>query len=104
MKIKFDHYVASLFKQSSLLFDNKKGILYYRNKSNKLQELPNQSRNLMKLRKILENHPDNDDYNKMVYEKEIKEINKTIRLNTTKKKKSTLGNRKTKTNHFFGLF
>ena len=54
MTIKFDHYVASLFKQSSLLFDNKKGILYYRNKSNKLQELPNQSRNLMKLRKILD--------------------------------------------------
>jgi hypothetical protein len=40
----------------------------------------------LKLKKLLENHPDNDDYQQIVYIKEIKAIQK--HLNHTKKKNS----------------
>jgi hypothetical protein len=101
MKIKFDNYVNTKFKQTNLLFDKDAGILYNKNASNKLKELPNQNRNLIKLKKILENHPDNDDYQKIVYLTEIKEIQKN--LNKTKRNKIKQ-NKQTKTQKIFGYF
>ena len=106
MKIKFDSYVNSKFKQNNILFETKNGVLYYKNKANKLQELPYQNRNLLKLKKILEDHPDNDDFQRIFYANELKEIQKQI--NYTKKQKGKQVNNqkqsKTKKKTFFGLF
>jgi len=98
MKIKFDNYVCSHFNQQNMLFDTNNGILYYKNKSNKLQEIPNQYRNLVKLKKILDNHPDNDDYQRIVFSKEIKHIQKQI----TKRRK--MNEKKTKKRVLFHFF
>jgi hypothetical protein len=94
MKLKFDSYVDSQYKQS-IFFDTKTGILYDERK----KPLPNQKRNVIKLKNILENHPDNDDYNKIVYFREIKEIQKAMK-SVTRKRKDT----KQKTKKFFDLF
>ena len=106
MKIKFDHYVNSKFTQKNILFETKNGLLYYKNKANKLEELPYQNRNLLKLKKILEDHPDNDDFQRIFYANELKEIQKQI--NYTKKQKGKKVNNqkqsKTKKKTFFGLF
>jgi hypothetical protein len=102
MKIKFDPYVASQFNRSSLLFDNKTGLLYYRNAAKKLQVLPNQHRNLAKLVKIIE-YGYSDINTSIKYEKEIKQIHNILRKhNNTQKKHRIIGNRKTKS--FWGLF
>lgn len=105
MKIKFDSYVASQFNRSSLLFDNKTGVLFYRNSANTLQIVPNQRRNLVKLKRILE-YGYSDINTTKVYEKEIKLMNQLIRKKsntTTQKKHMKLGNRR-KTKSFWGLF
>ena len=84
MKLKFDSFVSSQFKHP-IHFDTKTGILSYQTK----KPLPDQRKNLMKLNRILDNHPDNDDYGRIVYLDEIKEIQKAIKSETMKKKKET---------------
>ena len=101
MKIKFDDYVNRHFTQKPLGFETKDGVLYSQ-KNNKWIEIPDQTRNLEKLYKILENHPNNDDYNTIWYKKEMKPIKQSI----TKRKREKLKeekHRKTKKS-FFGVF
>jgi hypothetical protein len=86
MKLKFDSFVSSQFKHP-IHFDTKTGILSYQTKTGILsyqtkKPLPDQRKNLMKLNRILDNHPDNDDYGRIVYLDEIKEIQKAIKSET----------------------
>ena len=62
MKLIFDNYINGKFNQKRISFDTTKGILY-----GDAKELPSQNRNKLKLKKLLENHPDNDEYQQIVY-------------------------------------
>ena len=59
MKVKINNYTTSQFSKiigkSNLFFDTQNGVLYYK-VNNKLQELPDQKRNLIKLKKLLDNY------------------------------------------------
>ena len=103
MKIKFDPYVASQFNRSSLLFDNKTGLLYYRNAAKKLQVLPNQHRNLAKLVKIIE-YGYSDINTSIKYEKEIKQIHNILRKHNNTQKKWILMDSKETIDRFNGLY
>ena len=104
MKLKFDSFVSSQFKHP-IHFDTETGILSYQTK----KPLPDQRKSLKKLKRILENHPDNDDYGRIVYLDEIKEIQKAIKSETIKSetiKSETIKRKKkqNKTKKFFGFF
>ena len=98
--MKFDSFVNSHFKQTNLLFDTDKGILYFRNaRTKKMEEMPDQERNISKLKRILDNHPVNDDTQHIVYSNEIKALQK--RINQTKKKQTKKKQTKKKKIWFF---
>jgi hypothetical protein len=99
MKIKFDDYVNRQFKKTPLGFETKNGLLYYK-KSEKWIELPDQTRNLEKLYKILDNHPNNDDFNTKFFAKDMKPIKQSI--TKRKREKAKIERRKTKKS-FFGF-
>ena len=104
MLVKINDYTSSKFYfltgNKSLLYDTKNGILYFRNNSNSLQELPDQNRNLVKLKKLLDNYRFESDYGLNVKERNIiKPIQKQI--NMSRKKRAAKN--KTKKNTFFGF-
>ena len=105
MLVKINGYISSKFYSvtgnKSLLYNTKSGILYFRNTSNRLQELPDQNRNLVKLKKLLENYRFDSDYSLKSKERNIiKPIQRQI--NMSRKKKATAKN-KSKKNRFFGF-
>ncbi len=104
MLVKINDYTSSKFYfltgNKSLLYDTKNGILYFRNNSNSLQELPDQNRNLVKLKKLLDNYRFDSDYELNVKERNIiKPIQKQI--NMSRKKRAAKN--KSKKNTFFGF-
>ena len=104
MLVKINDYTSSKFYlvtgNKSLLYDTKSGILYFRNNSNRLQKLPDQNRNLVKLKKLLDNYPFDSDFGLDVKERNIiKPIQRQI--NMSRKKKATKN--KSKKNMFFGF-
>ena len=104
MLVKINDYTSSKFYlvtgNKSLLYDTKSGILYFRNNSNRLQELPAQDRNLVKLKKLLDNYRFDSDFGLDVKERNIiKPIQRQI--NMSRKKKATKN--KSKKNRFFGF-
>ena len=104
MLVKINDYTSSKFYlvtgNKSLLYDTKSGILYFRNNSNRLQKLPDQNRNLVKLKKLLENYRFDSDYSLKSKERNIiKPIQRQI--NMSRKKKATKN--KSKKNRFFGF-
>ena len=104
MLVKINDYISSKFYfltgNKSLLYDTKNGILYFRNNSNSLQELPNQNRNLVKLKKLLDNYRFDSDYELNVKERNIiKPIQKQINMS----RKKRVAKNKTKKNTFFGF-
>ena len=105
MLVKINGYTSSKFYSvtgnKSLLYDTKSGILYFRNSLHRLQELPDQNRNLVKLKKLLENYRFDSDYSLKSKERNIiKPIQRQI--NMSRKKKATAKN-KSKKNRFFGF-
>jgi hypothetical protein len=105
MLVKINDYTSSKFYlvtgNKSLLYDTKSGILYFRNSSHRLQELPDQNRNLVKLKKLLDNYRFDSDYSLTIKERNIiKPIQKQITM--SRKKKTTTKN-KSKKNMFFGF-
>ena len=104
MLVKINDYTSSKFYSvtgnKSLLYDTKGVILYFRNSSNRLQDLPSQDRNLVKLKKLLDNYPFDSDFGLDVKERNIiKPIQQQI--NMSRKKKATKN--KSKKNRFFGF-
>ena len=104
MLVKINDYTSSKFYSVTgnkiLLYDTKSGILYFRNNSNRLQKLPDQNRNLVKLKKLLDNYPFDSDFGLDVKERNIiKPIQRQI--NMSRKKKATKN--KSKKNRFFGF-
>ena len=104
MLVKINDYTSSKFYlvtgNKSLLYDTKSGILYFRNSSHRLQELPDQNRNLVKLKKLLDNYRFDSDFGLDVKERNIiKPIQRQI--NMSRKKKATKN--KSKKNRFFGF-
>jgi hypothetical protein len=102
MLVKINDYTSSKFYlltgNKSLLYDTKSGILYFRNNSNRLQELPDQNRNLVKLKKLLENYRFDSDFSLKSKERNIiKPIQHQI--NMSRKKKATKNT--SKKNRFF---
>ena len=99
MKVKINNYTSSHFSKiigkSNLFFDTKNGMLYYKD-NNKLQELPDQKRNLVKLQKLLENYWSDSD---IALSQKEQDIIKPIR--TTQKNKDKIN--KTKKNFFSWL-
>ena len=104
MLVKINGYTSSKFYlvtgNKSLLYNTKSGILYFRNTSNRLQELPDQNRNLVKLKKLLDNYRFDSDFSLDGKERNIiKPIQKQI--NMSRKKRATKN--KSKKNRFFGF-
>jgi hypothetical protein len=103
MKVQINNYTSSQFAKvigkSNLFFDTKNGLLYYK-ENNKLQELPDQKRNLVKLNRLLEDYWSISDIALSQKEQDIiKQMGKQIR--TTQKRKDKLN--KTKKNFFSWL-
>ena len=98
MLVKINDYTSSKFyhltENKSLLYNTTSGILYFRNTSNRLQELPDQNRNIVRLKKLLENYGSDTDFSL-----HIKERNIIKQINMSRKKKAT--KHKTKKNNFF---
>ena len=91
MKVKINNYTSSQFSKvigkSNLFYDTKNRILYYK-KNNKLQELPDQKRNLVKLNRLLENYWSDSDIALSQKEQDIiKTMGKQIRITQKKKDK-----------------
>jgi hypothetical protein len=104
MLVKMNDYTSSKFYSvtgnKALLYDTKSGILYFRNNSHKLRELPDQNRNLVKLKKLLDNYEFDTDFGLNVKERNIiKPIQRQI--NISRKKRATKN--RSKKNKFFGL-
>jgi len=101
MLVKINDYTSSKFYHltgnKSLLYNTKSGILYFRNTSNRLQELPDQNRNIVKLKKLLDNYGSETDFNL-----NIKERNIIKQINMSRKKKAAKN--KTKKNDFFKIY
>ena len=99
MLIKYDSYVSKFFYhiigQKNIFYNTKTGILFYRN-FNKLQELPNQKRNLVKLERILKDYT--NDSGHLVDERSIKLLKKQNTRHIKEKERKT---RKSRT--FFGF-
>ena len=105
MLVKINDYTSSKFYQvtgnKNILYDTKNGILYFRNKSNRLQELPDQKRNLVKLEKLLDNYELESDYSLKVKERNIiKPIQKQINMS---RKKRVVKNKSRKNTIFFNF-
>ena len=103
MLVKINDYTSSKFYlvtgNKSLLYDTKSGILYFRNNSNRLQELPDQNRNLVKLKRLLDNYRFDSDFSLDVKERNIiKPIQRQI--NMSRKKKATAKNKSKKNTSF----
>jgi len=100
MLVKINDYTSSKFYHltgnKSLLYNTKSGILYFRNTSNRLQELPDQNRNIVKLKKLLDNYGSETDFNL-----NIKERNIIKQINMSRKKKAAKN--KTKKNKFLNF-
>jgi len=91
MLVKINDYTSSKFfhltGNKSLLYNTKNGILYFRNTSNRLQELPDQNRNIVKLKKVLDNYGAETDFNIHIKERNIiKQINMSRKKNASKRK------------------
>jgi hypothetical protein len=104
MLVKINDYTSSKFYlvtgNKNLLYDTKSGILSFRNTSNRLQELPDQKRNLVKLKKLLDNYRFDSDYGLDVKERNIiKPIQRQI--NMSRKQKATKN--KSKKNKLFSF-
>ena len=101
MLVKINDYTSSKFfhltGNKSLLYNTKSGILYFRNTSNRLQELPDQNRNIVKIKKLLDNYGSETDFNL-----NIKERNIIKQINMSRKKKAAKN--KTKKNDFFKIY
>ena len=101
MLVKINDYTSSKFfhltGNKSLLYNTKSGILYFRNTLNRLQELPDQNRNIVKLKKLLDNYGSETDFNL-----HIKERNIIKQINMSRKKKAAKN--KTKKNDFFKIY
>jgi hypothetical protein len=59
MKAKLNSFVCEKFGNKSIYFEN--GVIYYRDQD-KIKELPQQKRNLNKLRKVLQSYSDDTDF------------------------------------------
>ena len=104
MLVKINDYTSSKFYHltgnKSLLYNTKSGILYFRNTSNRLQELPAQNRNIVKLKKLLDNYGSDTDFSLNIKERNlIHPIQKQI--NMSRKKKAA--HHKTKSNKFLNF-
>jgi hypothetical protein len=105
MLVKINDYTSSKFYQvtgnKNILYDTKSGILYFRNNSNRLQELPDQKRNLVKLKKLLDNYGLETDYGLKDKERNIiKPIQKQINMS----RKKRVAKNKSRKNKFFFNF
>ena len=105
MLVKINDYTSSKFYHltgnKNLLYDTKSGILYFRNNSNRLQELPDQNRNLVKLEKLLDNYwLESDDGLKVKERNLIKPIQKQINMS---RKKKAAKNKSKRNKSFFNL-
>lgn len=60
MKVKFNPFICEKFGNKSIYYEN--GVIYYRDRSNKIKELPNQKRSIAILTKALESYSDETDY------------------------------------------
>lgn len=91
MKVKLNSIICKQFGNKSIFYED--GVIYYRDKKNRIKELPNQKRSLTKLVKGLENYSDETDFT-------LKEPERKVLKQLQKSRKHSL-RKGSKTKKFF---